>query len=648
MMRKRMPGPAAARILSGIKEERVVMTGRGTFFSSLRVLLITVIACVSSACGPGGPESEGSGSDAGISVSENLTSRARLYRLFDAYFDEYLTLYPTAATWIGDHRFDDRFEIAIAAEHRDRQRALAERYLREATRIDQDTLSAEAQVDLRLFTKYRRGDIEDLAFPSHLLPFDQFNSTPNEFALLGSGEGYQPFRTARDYENFLGRIDDFAVWTETAVDNMRAGVRRGVVLPTIAVERMLPQIADQIVGRPEESIFYGPVRDLPSSLPAAERDRIAGLYRDTIMGKLVPAYARLHDFLSTEYLAEARPTIGMSALPDGDRWYDHLVAYHTTTGLTAEEIHAIGLSEVARIRDQMETVRRQVGFAGDLPAFFEHLKTDPAYFWPTGDAMLADYRSVEALIDARLGEFFSISPRAGFEIRPVEAFRAASAAGAEYKSPAVDGSRPGIFYLNTYDLSRMARWGMETLFLHEAIPGHHFQQSLAMENAALPRFRRFGTASPWNLEGGVTAYAEGWALYAEDLGVELGLFEDPYQYFGKLNDEMLRAMRLVVDTGIHRMGWSRQTAIDYMRANSSLPEAEVIAEVERYIVWPGQALAYKVGQLEIRRLRSEAEVALGDRFDLPAWHTLVLSAGDVPLDVLAERQQVWVAGHSEN
>lgn len=624
------------------------MTGRTTFFPTFRVFLIAVVACVLAACGPDGSQSEGNGSGTEIAVADSPTSPDRLYRLFDSYFDEYLTLYPTAATWIGEHRFDDRFEIAIAAEHRDRQRALAQRFLREAAGIDQDALPNEAQTDLRLFMKYRRGDLDDLTFPSHLLPFDQFNSMPNEFALLGSGDGYQPFRTVRDYENFLSRIDDFAVWADTAVENMREGARRGVVLPVVAVERMLPQMADQIVDRPEDSIFYGPVRDLPADLPPGERDRFAGLYRAAIMDKLVPSYARLHDFLSTEYLAEARPTTGMSALPDGDLWYDHLVAYHTTTRLSAEEIHAMGLREVARIRGQMDAVRLRAGFDGDLPAFFEHLKTDPAYFWPTGDAMLADYRSVEARINSRLGEFFSIAPRAAFEIRPVEAFRAASAAGAEYKSPAVDGSRPGIFYLNTYDLSRMARWGMETLFLHEAIPGHHFQQSIALENTALPRFRRFGTTSPWNLEGGVTAYAEGWALYAEDLGVELGLFQDPYQYFGKLNDEMLRAMRLVVDTGIHRMDWSRQRAIDYMRANSSLPESEVVAEVERYIVWPGQALAYKVGQLEIRRLRSEAEAALGDRFDLPAWHELVLSAGEVPLDVLAERQQVWVTGRSEN
>ncbi|TNF89293.1 MAG: DUF885 domain-containing protein, partial [Gammaproteobacteria bacterium] len=303
------------------------------------------------------------------------------------------------------------------------------------------------------------------------------------------------------------------------------------------------------------------------------------------------------------------------------------------TALTGAQIHETGRAEVARIREEMESVRKQVGYQGDLAAFFVHLRTDPAFFWDSGEQLLADYRGVRAAVERRLPELFEVFPEAGFEIRPVEPFRAKSAAGAEYQAPSVDGSRPGVFYLNTYDLSRMPRWGMETLFLHEALPGHHFQSAIGQELVSLPRFRRFGS---------YTAYTEGWALYSEDLGVGLGLLTDPYQRFGKLNDEMLRALRLVVDTGLHLYGWSREQAIDFMRANSSLPESEIVAEVERYIAWPGQALAYKIGQLRIRSLRQEAEVALGEAFDLRAWHSQVLTSGELPLAGLAKRNRQWI------
>jgi uncharacterized protein (DUF885 family) len=393
-------------------------------------------------------------------------------------------------------------------------------------------------------------------------------------------------------------------------------------------------LAAQLVDNPEDSVFWQPLTDFPEAIDAVDRDRLTAAWREALTDKVIPAYRLMHDYLAGDYLAAARPTVGWSALPAGDAWYASEIAYHTTTDLDADAIHDIGLAEVARILGEMEGVRRRVQFDGDLAAFFAHLKTDDRFFWGSADEMLADYRGMDARVEAIMPSQFSISPRAGFEIRPIEPYRAASAPGAEYRSPSPDGSRPGVFYLNTSDLRRMPRWGMATLFLHEAVPGHHFQGAIARELTGVPRFRRFG---------GFTVYAEGWALYAEDIGVELGLLEDPYQYFGELNDEMLRAMRLVVDTGLHRKGWSREQAIVYMRENSSLPEAEIVAEVERYIAYPAQALSYKTGQLALHRLKAAAEAALGDDFDIREWHSMVLDSGELPLASLQALQQRWLA-----
>lgn len=593
------------------------------------------------ACGQEAPPAAGQASPAPAGTGGELDAAAEagsdaeaLHGIFEQFFEDYLTLNPTFATAIGDHRYDDRMAITFSPEYRASLKAQARHYLDLALAVDPAGLDASDRLSRELFIRFRETTLESLRYPDYLLPLDQMNSFANGFAEMGSGQGIQPFRTARDYDNFLARIAIFSEQVDLAIGNLREGVMRGVVLPRIAVQRLIPQLAYHVVERPEESVFFGPVRSFPDSLADGERERLDAAYRDAIMGTLVPAYRRLHDFLAGEYLPEARTTIAYSALPDGAAWYDFLVRYHTTTDLSPEQIHEIGLGEVERILGEMDQVRRQVGFDGDLHGFFDFLGSDPRFFWSDGEDALRDYRGVEASVDRILPEYFSVFPKAGFEIRPVEAFRAESAASASYQSPSVDGSRPGVFYLNTHDIARLPRWGMVTLFLHEASPGHHFQGTLNQENTGLPRFRRFG----W-----VTAYTEGWALYAEDLGVEMEMFTDPYQYFGKLNDEMLRALRLVVDTGIHRMGWTREQAIRYMLDNSSLPELEVVPEVERYIVIPGQALAYKMGQLRLRALRADAEATLGERFDLRQWHDMVLLSGEVPLDLLSRVSERWVA-----
>jgi uncharacterized protein (DUF885 family) len=351
--------------------------------------------------------------------------------------------------------------------------------------------------------------------------------------------------------------------------------------------------------------------------------------------ELLPAYRRLRDFVRDEYLPRTRSSVAWTALPDGQAWYGYYVQEHTTTNMTPEQIHQLGLSEVSRILGEMDRVRQQVGFKGDLQAFFNHLESDPRYYYTNGADLLRDYGLLKTRIDAALPRLFSVFPKADYEVREVEAFRAESAAGGSYQPPPADGSRPGIFYVNTYNLKAQPKYGMETLSLHEAAPGHHFQVSIQQELEGVPRFRRFG--------GDYTAYVEGWALYAEYLGKELGLFTDPYQWFGRLNDEQLRAMRLVVDTGLHAKGWTREQAIKYMLDNSTLAESDVVSEVERYIAWPGQALGYKVGDLRIQGLRHKAEQALGPKFDVRDFHREVLSDGAVPLDVLEAKVDRWIA-----
>ncbi len=597
--------------------------------------LAAVLACLALAgCGRTGDDAtsrQDAEAETGVDAAERLDTLA------EAYFEEMLALHPVWATALGDHRYDDHYPVDIGPDYRAALRAMLEIKREAAGKIERSELDDERKVSLDLLIRELDVGIAGFAYPDYLLPVSHYISPPAYFAVLGSGEGIQPFRTVRDYENFLGRIDGFEAWMRQAIANMREGIERGIVQPRFVAQRMVGQMRQHVVEQAEDSVFFGPVANMPDDIPPEERERLGAAYRTAIMEQIVPSFSAMADFVEKEYLPGARESVGYDDLPSGSEWYEFLVATHTTTDLTPERIHEIGLSEVRRIVDEMDGVRRAVGFEGDLDQFLIHLKTDPKYFWQHAEEILADYRAVEATVAARLPDFFSVLPKAGFEIRAVPAFRAETASNASYQSPSSDGSRPGIFYLNAHRPERMRKWGMETLFLHEAIPGHHFQGALAQEIIGLPEFRRHGF---------VTAYSEGWGLYSEDLGRELGLFEDPYQWFGKLNDEMLRAMRLVVDTGIHRYGWSREQAIEYMRSNSALTEGEIVSEVERYIVWPGQALAYKIGQLEFLSLRQEAEAALGDEFDIRAWHDYVLSLGDVPLEVLASASREWVARQS--
>ncbi|MBP6626011.1 MAG: DUF885 domain-containing protein, partial [Arenimonas sp.] len=411
------------------------------------------------------------------------------------------------------------------------------------------------------------------------------------------------------------------------------GMAAGVVQPKPLMLKVVPQMDALIHDKPEDTLFWQPIAKLPAEFSAEDRARLETAYRGLIADKLMPAYRELRRFVADEYLPAARDTVSLAALPNGEAWYAYRVRQSTTTDLSPAQIHDIGLAEVARIQAEMDAVMAQVGFTGTRAEFFAFMTTDKQFEFASEDALLVAYRALEAKINARIDEQFSLKPKAGFEIRPVEAFRAQSAAGGSYQSPSEDGTRPGVFYVNTYDLPTRKTWDAESLYLHEAIPGHHFQIALQQELTELPKFRRFG---------GETAFAEGWGLYAESLGRDVGVYTDPYQYFGRLQAELWRAIRLVVDTGLHSKGWTREQVIDYMLANSATSNTEAVSETERYIAIPGQALAYKIGELKIQELRARAEAALGDQFDVRGFHAEVLQDGSVPLAVLEAKVDRWI------
>ena len=559
---------------------------------------------------------------------------SRLNDLFERYFEEYLELHPVSATYIGDNRYNDRIANDLGPEWRARWHAVNERYLAEIRRIDPATLGGEDRVSWEVFVRERSRQLEGERFPDYLLPIDQHGGLATLMPMLGSGRNAQPFATTKDYEAWLGRLGGFPVWVDQAIANMREGVQKGVVQPRVVMERLLPQLDDLLVEKPEDSLFWSPLANFPEGVPAADRPRLEAAYRRAIAEQVLPAYRRLRDYVRDEYLPKCRTSIAWTALPDGEAWYQYYVSEHTTTDMGAQQIHDIGVAEVKRILGEMDGVRRTVGFQGDLPAFFDHLESDPRFYFTNGADLIEGFRVLKQRIDAALPKLFSVFPKADYEIREVEAYRAASAAGGSYQRPSADGSRPGIFYVNTYNLKAQPKFGMETLSLHEASPGHHFQIAIQQELTGLPKFRRFG--------GHYTAFVEGWALYAEYLGKELGMFTDPYQWFGRLNDEQLRAMRLVVDTGIHALGWSRDQAIQFMLDNSTLARTDVESEVDRYISWPGQALGYKIGDLRIQALRHRAEAELGTRFDVRDFHREVLSDGSVPISVLEAKIDRWV------
>jgi len=564
---------------------------------------------------------------------------ALLSQLVEGYFDEMLALNPTVATAYSEHRYDDRLEMTPSPAYEADMRSLAHRYQEAVARVDPAGLSEEDRLTRDMFLHDRDMDVAGERFPSRLMPFDQFNGgMPELLVLYGSGEDAQPFRTPDDYDRWIRRASQFPAWVDAAIAAMREGMARGVTVPRETMAKSVSSLDLIVTPRIEDSLFYQPVAQMPEDWPAAERKRLRAAMKTLIGQVLNPAYTRLRDFVRDEYLPGCRETVGWSDLPDGAAWYAHIIADYTTEddlpADAAEQIHRTGLSEVARIRGGMEEVMRQVGFQGSLQDFFRYLKDEPSFYYQQPQDLIAGFEDIRRRVNAGLPRLFSHFPKADYVVKPIEDFRAEASAGAEYEAPAPDGSRPGTFYVNTFNLRAQPKFGMETLSLHEASPGHHFEGSIQMELTRLPRFRRFG---------GYVAYSEGWALYSESLGRELGLFTDPMSWYGRLSDENLRAMRLVVDTGLHAKGWTREQAIRYMKENSSMAGSDIVAEVDRYIVWPGQALGYKIGDLKFQALRRKYEALLGPRFDIRDYHWQVLKDGELPFDVLEAKLDRWAA-----
>ena len=558
---------------------------------------------------------------------------AELAGLVEDYFQQTLTLNPLLATQIGDHRYDDEFPNWISPEIRQRYRALQQSSLARIDALNPDGLAEEDLITWQVFRKQRQLDLDGTEFPGWLIPVNQFYSLANRFAQMGSGQSIHPFATVKNYEDFLGRSRGFSIWVDQAITNMRQGLEQGVVNPAILMERSLPQLEAHMVSDYRDSLFYQPIVNMPAGFSPADRERLADAYAQAITEIIIPAYTRLHGFIRDEYLPRCRTSVGLRDLPNGQAWYAYLVRARTTTDLDPQTIHQIGLDEVDRIHDEMRGIMAEVNFQGSLDEFFDYMNTDPGFFFSKPQELIDGYYQIRKTVDARTPALFDLMPRADYEIRPVEPFREQSAAGGSYQRAAPDASRPGIFYANTYDLSARPKWAMEALFLHEAAPGHHYQISLQQEIESLPRFRRFG---------GHTAYIEGWALYAESLGRELGIYQSPYSRFGALNAELWRAIRLVVDTGLHAKGWSREDVLAYMYANSAVTESRAVPEAERYIAAPAQALAYKIGQLKISELRERSQAAMGRDFDPRGFHRAVLAEGSLPLDVLETKIEQWI------
>ena len=542
----------------------------------------------------------------------------------------------------GDLRYADRLgdfysEAQAEANYRAKQSELTR-----LLQIDRSALTDTDKVAYDVF-KWQtelsiRGSTPAMRLLTDVRPIDHFAGAHTWYPDLASGQGAAPFKTVADYDNNIKRHRQFAAQIDVAIARFREGMRSGVVQPKLVVRNMIEQLDLQLKSGPGGSAYVGPLKAFPAAIDNRDRERLARETNDVVRDAIFPAYTRLRDFLRDEYLPVARDSIGLSGMPGGETLYAYLIEANTTLPLSADYVHNLGLSEVARITKDMEAIRRQVSFKGNLAAFFAELNSSKR-FQPPSAAWLRDgYLAIGKRINARVREQFSTIPKAPLEIRPVPPYREKTDAAGSYNQGTPDGSRPGVFYYNTYDLPTRFTWGMETLFLHEAVPGHHFQISLAQENDALPSFMRFG---------GNTAFAEGWALYAETLWKPLAMETDPYMRFGGLNDEMLRAMRLVVDSGIHAKGWTRDQAITYMMTHSSMGKSDATAEVERYIAIPGQALAYKVGALTILRLKATAQKALGSKFDVRRFHAQILMTGALPMAVLEHKIDDWIAHGGE-
>jgi uncharacterized protein (DUF885 family) len=574
-----------------------------------------------------------------ISVSIVLTNcksnenKQDFTALTKSYFDDKNALDPLGATQNGQSAYNDQLQFEMTDSYRKTQATFFNKYETALDKIDQTTLSKEEKNSFEIMKwEIHVGQLV-LKQPSNLMPIHQFWGTQVTMGQYAGGTSAQPFKTEKDYANFLKRMDKYAIWIDSAMVYMKKGMKEGAVLPKALTLKVIPLFADMPTAKIEDNLFYSSIKLMPTSFSDAVKKDLTAKYTTAINEKLIPQYKKMTEFLKNEYLPASRSTSGIGSLSFGKELYKAYVKQWTTTEMTPEEIHELGLKEVARLTIEMEKVKNQVGFKGTLLAFFDEVRNKKELKpFHKPEEVIANFERIYTKIKPNVDKLFSLQPQSKFEIRRTEAFREKTAS-AEYNQGSADGTRPGIFYVPVPNATEYNVYGDEDLFLHEAIPGHHFQISLQQENGALPDFRKFA----W-----FGAYGEGWALYTESLGKELGLYQDPYQYFGMLGNEMHRAVRLVVDTGMHNKGWTREQAIDYSLAHEAESRESITTEIERYMAIPGQALSYKIGQLKIMELRKKAETKMGAQFDIKKFHEKVLESGVLPLALLENKINEWI------
>ena len=568
---------------------------------------------------------------AGAFAAEPAPTVAQLHALFEAAWEQDLQDDPRMASQLGDERFNARWadHSPQAWERRDRQsRALLE----QVARVAVNALPREEQLNLELFKRTYQDRLDQFRFKAHLRPLDQLNYsegilTANELTELIA------FDSPRDYEDWLARLQAMDRYVDQTIALLREGIRERNTQPRIIIERVIKQLAAHLVDEPTQSAFYLPFKSYPASIPAEQRAQFDTAAKAAIKTTVLPAYRRLQSFIASEYLPASRATVGIWDTPDGEAFYANRLQWFTTTSLSADAIHELGLREVARLRAQMQTIIEQVGFKASFADFLAHLRTDPQFRYGSAEELFDAYVIMSKRIDPLLTGYFGTLPRTPYGVRPIPSANAPDTTTAYYQPLSADGRRPGYFYVNLYRPAERPKYEIPVLTAHEAVPGHHIQQAIAKELGELPKFRRDFEA---------TAFVEGWALYAESLGDEMGLYTDPYDKFGQLTYEMWRAVRLVIDTGMHHKRWTRERAIEFFRTNAAKSELDISNEVDRYIAWPGQATAYKIGELKLKELRQRARTKLGQRFDLRAFHDTVLGEGAVPLDVLEQRIDAWI------
>ncbi len=554
--------------------------------------------------------------------------------ILENYYQDNLKLNPVNATFSGDNRYDDQFPDFISDEYLEKLKTTYTSYKDKISAIEDSTLSSTQKMSKDVLLWECNINLETLNFKNlQYFPIDQMWSVNLVMGQLASGSSAQPFKTITDYENWLKRLDGYVIWLNSAKQNMQKGMSEKYVLPKSLVEKILPQLAEMTEPDLEKNLFYSPIKNFPDGFTSEEKDSLTLKYKNSINEKIIPAYQNLHDFMAGEYLNKSRSTSGIADTPNGEQYYQHQIKLYTTTNLTADEIHQLGLKEVARISSEMEKVKKKIGFEGSLKEFFNFVRTNKELMpYKEPQQIIDHFNQIHNRMQPKLDKLFSQKPKTAFMVKQTEKFRENSAS-AEYNPGSLDGTRPGIFYVPIPDATKYNVYSDESLFLHEAIPGHHYQISLTQENENLPMFRKTLFYS---------GYGEGWALYCESLGKELGLYTDPYQYFGMLGAEMHRAVRLVVDTGLHSKGWTREQAITYSLGNEAESEEGITSEIERYMANPGQALSYKIGQLKIQELRKKAEKELGKHFDIKEYHAEVLETGCIPLQLLEDKINAWI------